>query len=235
MLTRFLSTKKMARPYFRDWKNMSYNKGKIFVAPTHLFRADRALYFPNLRGVTLASPSEECDTTPVLKGKVSLVTMFCGTWAEQQTKTFVGDNEKLDKMMSPGSGFLQRVDVNAEGNPLKAGLVRMFMGGLRKSLPVEQHARYFLVRRGFTEEMRPDMGIFNGQVGYIYLLDSACRIRWAASAEAESGERESMIRGITKLLREMEELETKGGQRGTKSVGDALHTAVESVVSIAAE
>lgn len=235
-LTRILSTKKMAKPYFRDWSNMSYHRGKAFIAPTRLFRAGRALYFPNLRGVTLVSPREEQDTTPVLKGKVSLVTMFSGTWAEQQTKTFIGDNEQLDRIMSAGTGFLQRVDVNVEGNALKAALVRIFMGGLRKNLPVAQHGRYFLVRKGFTEEMRPDMGMHNSQVGYLYLIDHACRIRWAASAEAEPGERESMIRGIGKLVRELEEPQTTyGGEGGMEFVGDTFHAAVESVMSIVPE
>jgi len=94
------------------------------------------------------------------------------------------------------------VDINVEENAMKAALIRLFMGNLKRRLPVEAHGRYFLVRRGITEDMRDEIGLLNSKVGYVYLVDSECRIRWAGSGRAEPGERESMLGGLVKLLQE---------------------------------
>src|SRR4051812_48488948 len=77
-LTWTYRTKKISTPYFREWTNMRHQKGKTFLSNPKLFKADRALYFPNLRGATLASPSQRkgTDTTPVLRDKISVVSMF---------------------------------------------------------------------------------------------------------------------------------------------------------------
>jgi ATPase complex subunit ATP10 len=208
---------------------MKYQKGKVFVAPTKLLRADKALYFPNLWGFTLATPKDERDTTPVLHGKLSVVAVFSGTWAEQQTKTFLDRNEQLTKMLGAGNGFLQKVDVNVELNSMKARLVKFFMGGVRKRLPEEQHGRYFLVTQGVTDAMRESLGMFNSQVGYVFLLDSECRIRWAGSAEASEEERESMIRGIAKLSKELATVVVEQKQSDAGVDTEALHVSPERI------
>ena len=215
---------------------MKFSKGKSFLAPPKLFRADKALYFPNMRGITLAETKEEQDTTPVLQGKISVVCAFSGSWAEAQTATFSKDNRKLEKILEAGAGLVQRVDINREENRMKAALIKMFMGGLRRKLPAEQHARYFLVRRGVTEEMRMEMGVLNSQVGYIYLLDSECKIRWAGSAEADPGERESLVRGAARLVQEFkrrkeveESFSINIGMSFVESVSDAVNAVVESI------
>ncbi|MCJ1475973.1 Mitochondrial ATPase complex subunit atp10 [Lambiella insularis] len=201
-------TKQVAKPYFREWTNMQYSKGKTFVAPRSLIREPKALYFPNLHGVTLASPSLAMDTTPLLTHKISLISMFSGTWAERQTMTFIGDAKdphvELGILLEAKRGVLQRVDINVEEDILKAGLIRLFMGGLRRKLPVERHGAYFLIRRGITEEIRDKIGMLNSKVGYVYLVDGNCRIRWAGSGRAEEGERESLIKGLRKLVEEAE-------------------------------
>ncbi|KAK3099055.1 Mitochondrial ATPase complex subunit atp10, partial [Teratosphaeriaceae sp. CCFEE 6253] len=52
-------TKQIAKPYFRDWSNMRFHKGKVFVAPERLFRGDVALWFPNFFGRTLEKGAEK--------------------------------------------------------------------------------------------------------------------------------------------------------------------------------
>lgn len=195
---------------------MQYSQGKTFVSPRSLIRASKALYFPNLHGTTLASPSLPTDTTPLLTRKISLVSIFSGTWAERQTLTFLGDAkspyEELDSVLAAGKGLLQRVDINVEEDMLKAGLIRLFMGSLRRTLPPDRHGAYFLVRRGITDAMRDQIGMLNSKVGYVYLVDGACRIRWAGSGRAEEGERESLVRGLRKLMEEEEaEHRSSGG------------------------
>lgn len=42
------------RPYFQEWKRLEHFKGKSFVGGERLFRREKALWFPNLWGWTLA-------------------------------------------------------------------------------------------------------------------------------------------------------------------------------------
>ena len=227
------STKKVAKPYFRDWSNLRFHKGKTFIAPKTLIRAEMALYFPNIRGVTLAEPHDEQDTTTALEGRISIICVFTGTWAQVQTASFTDNNEKLRKILKAGKGLIQRADLNVEDNTMKAGLIRMFMGGIRRKLPENRHGRYFLVRRGFEDDMRKNIGIFNNQVGYVYLVDSECRIRWAGCAEADQEEIESLLRGVKRLVQELKQKraeETKADEEyGVKLVGD-IYDAVTSIV-----
>ncbi|MCJ1385045.1 Mitochondrial ATPase complex subunit atp10 [Xylographa soralifera] len=208
-------TKQVAKPYFREWNNLQYSKGttllsvlrKTFLSPPTLIRAHKALYFPNLHGSTLGSPSR--DTTPLLRGKTSLVALFSGTWAEHQTQTFFGSplapHPALAPLLAEHMDILQRVDVNLEDNFLKASLIRLFMPSLRHKFPQAQHERYFLVKRGMTDEIRDGIGMLNSKVGYVYLLDSECRIRWAGSGPAGAGEMESLVKGVGRLVGEWQQ------------------------------
>lgn len=73
------------------------------------------------------------DATSVLAGKTSVVSISSGTWAEWQTQTFVSEaqNPELAKEVERlGKEGLQRVWVNIEEDWMKAGLIRLFLGGL---------------------------------------------------------------------------------------------------------
>ena len=215
----------MSRPYYRDWKNMRYSKGKTFVSPNALFRADKALYFPNLYGQTLASSSFS-DTTPVLRKKVSVVACFSSTWAEKQVKTYVSksENPELHDLVKESGGVTQLVSVNVEENTLRYWIVRLFMPLLRRKVDRERQGKYFLVRRGLTDEIKNAIGILNSQVGYVYLLDGECRIRWAGSGDASEGERRSMVKSLGKLV---DEWRNEGSrQRGT---GEATSKEINAV------
>jgi len=37
------------------------------------------------------------------------------------------------------------------------------------------------------------------------LVDHQCRIRWAGSGDADEGEKESLVKGLQRVLKEMEE------------------------------
>lgn len=203
---------------------MRHQKGKSFISPPRLFRAERALYFPNLRGRTLASPSrEEVDTTPVLENKISVVSVFSSTWAERQVATFVSEkhNPELFDVFREGRGKdgigVQKVDVNVEENTLKAWLIRLFVPSLRRKMPVEQHGKYFVVRRGVSDEIRDAMGLLNSKVGYVYLLDRECRIRWAGSGIALPDERSGLVKGLRRLLDDQRKGRPVGGAASGES------------------
>ncbi|KAL4774953.1 ATP10 protein-domain-containing protein [Aspergillus nidulans var. acristatus] len=197
-------TRQAAKPYFREWSNMRYNEGKTFVSNSRLFKRDKALYFPNLYGTTLASPQEPQNTTSILRGKVSVVNLFSSVWAESQVATFTGPqfNPGLYEAFKEGGHLVQKVDINVEDNILKAWLVRMFMWRMRGKLPKEQHPRYFLVRKGLDDGLKEAIAMMNSRVGYVYLLDENCRIRWAGSGPAEPAELESLNNGVRKLINE---------------------------------
>ena len=191
---------------------MRFHKGKTFQSNAKLFRASKALYFPNLQGITLASPKEVRDTTPVLKNKVSVVSVYSGTWAENQTATFVGQNPDLTRVLKEKyarEGAVQTVFLNVEESDMKAWLIRMFMPSLRKRFSSDAHGRYFVIRRGLSETLREAIGLVNSKVGYVYLIDSECRIRWAGSGRAEAWEKESLIKGISRLAEELIESDKK--------------------------
>ncbi|CAG7923182.1 unnamed protein product [Penicillium olsonii] len=200
-------TKQVAKPYFREWSNLRFAEGKTFISNPRLFKADRALYFPNMRGTTLASPKDPQDTTTQLRGSISVVNLFSSVWAEGQVATFTGpeQNPGLVEAMTAGGRFVQRVDINLEENRLKAFLVKRFMWRMRQKLAKEQHSRYFLVEKGFDQPLKETVGMMNSKVGYVFLIDSECRIRWAGSGPANATELEGLNAGVRKLVQEKKE------------------------------
>ncbi|RDW76409.1 mitochondrial ATPase complex subunit ATP10 [Aspergillus mulundensis] len=197
-------TKQAAKPYWQEWTNMQYSKGKSFISNPRLFKRDKALYFPNLYGATLASPKEPQNTTSILRGKVTVVNLFCSVWAESQVATFTGPqfNPGLYEAFKEGGQLVQKVDINFEDNILKEWLIRLFMWRMRQKLPKEQHSRYFIVRKGLDDGLKQAIAMLNSKVGYVYLLDENCRIRWAGSGPAQPAELESLNNGVHKLIQE---------------------------------
>ncbi|KAI9825490.1 MAG: Mitochondrial ATPase complex subunit atp10 [Phylliscum demangeonii] len=198
-------------PYFRHWVDLKYEKGKSFVAPSRLFRAERALYFPNLHGRNLlrARKARTADSTSMLKGKISIVSVFCSNWAERQVATFVNKKKhrELNELLHQysdgtpgGNGVLQKVYVGVEQDRFKSWLVWLFMPSLRRKVPNNLHARYLVVTRGLSDELREEMGMLNKIVGYVYLVDEECRIRWAGSGDASPAEKAALIKGARRLV-----------------------------------
>lgn len=213
---------------------MRYHQGKSFMSNQRLLKREKALYFPNLFGITLASPSEKQNTTSLLQGKISVISLFSSAWAENQVVTFTGptQNPELYKALqagtsSSGSVLAQKVDINLEENPLKAWLIRMFIWRMRRNSPTEQHKRYFLVRKGLSDDLKEAIGMMNSKVGYIYLLDDDCRIRWAGSGHAEEIEMQSLNNGVRKLVEEKQarlEAEALVSPKGSKLGSGAITT-----------
>ncbi|EPQ66976.1 Bgt-1228 [Blumeria graminis f. sp. tritici] len=202
ILRRRQLTAKMATPYFREWKNMRFAKGKSFLAPPRLFKADKALYFPNLCGRTLLRDGKLRDTTPILQNKISILTVYSSAWGENQAASFISKekNPQLHEVVSKSGDIAQIVQVNFEDNALKALLIRLFLGSQRKKLKQENWGKYFIVQKGLSIELRDMIGLLNKKVGYTYLLDRECKIRWAGSGFCEDSEREGLVKGVKKLI-----------------------------------
>lgn len=142
----------------------------------------------------------------MLEGRASVVSVFSSMWAEGQAKTFTSpdQNPALHDVLRGSGGRAQLVQVNVEEDVLKAWLVRLFSGSLRRRVGKENWDKYFLVRKGITDEIRESIGVLNSKVGYTYLVDHQCRIRWAGSGSADPGEREGLVKGMQRILTEME-------------------------------
>lgn len=196
----------MARPYFRDWGNLQWHDGKSFLAPPRLFRAELSLFFPNLYGRTIMkSDTTSKDTTPLLNGRASVVSLFSSQWAESQIKTFVSKdaNPALHDVLAQHPGVAQSVHINHENNAGKAWLIQLFMGSLRKQFAEKDWNKYFLVRRGISDLIRESIGLLNTKVGYVYLVDQHCRIRWAGSGKGLPDEKQGLARGLERLVQEI--------------------------------
>ncbi|KAI4190790.1 MAG: hypothetical protein L6R41_000564 [Letrouitia leprolyta] len=223
-------TKQAAKPYFRDWSRTKYHRGKTFTAPSRIFRAEKSLYFPNMVGSTLTSPKTPSDTTSILRDRISIVSVYSGRWAELQTQTFVDEKQhpELTELMTrneqqSGKSLVQKVEVNVEEDWMKALIVRAFMGGIRKQRGEEDWGRYFLVRRGVDEEIREAIGMGNAKVGYVYLVDWLCRIRWAGSANADAEEKEGLRTGMRRLMEGW-----RKEREDEKKVGEAREAVLEA-------
>lgn len=141
--------------------------------------------------------------------------MFSSLWGENQARSFASaeSNPELQALLADGGGDgngkqgreegAQHVRINIEEDWLKAWVVRLFgTGALRRRFGEPNWHRYFLVRRGISDEIRESIGYLNSKVGYTYLLDSECRIRWAGSGQSEAHEREGLVKGVQRLLEE---------------------------------
>ncbi|KAL2423372.1 hypothetical protein ABEF95_002548 [Exophiala dermatitidis] len=208
------------RPYFQEWRRVDHWKGKSFVSNPRLFKRDKALYFPNIWGQTLSKdgdgPDGGRDTTPILMGKISIIGIQSGQWAEEQVDTFISEkhNPRLKEIIEESNGLVQRVDINMQGDSARSFLVKLFSSRLRKLVPEERWNRYFMIklprdiRRGLTDDVRDAMGLLNSQVGYVYLVDSSCKIRWAGSGHAWEGEVDGLNSALQRLVQEENALQS---------------------------
>jgi ATPase complex subunit ATP10 len=227
--------------YFRDIGNIGViHKGKSILAPGTVYKAGLAQYFPNLQGRTLKSGDEgTTDTTPVLRGRVSVVSVLSSEWARAQCQSFVGvgaaQNPGLDAYLNEAGvrDVAQTVEINVEENMLKHGLVRMFMGSMRRQRKEEDWGKYFLVSRGLSDEIREALAIWNMKVGSVYLVDGMCRIRWAGNGDAKEEEKQSLVRCLKRLVDEQRGVMKLRRQEPTKIGSAASPTAARSV-SVAA-
>lgn len=141
----------------------------------------------------------------MLEGKASVVAVYSGRWAENQAKSFISPaaNPELHAALDQSDGLAQLVRVNVEDNAMKAWIIRLFVGSLRKEVGKPNWGKYFVVQRGISDEIRETIGLLNSKVGYVYLVDKDCRIRWAASGPSDLEERQGLVKGVQRLVDEM--------------------------------
>lgn len=175
------------------------------MSPPRLFKSDLSLYFPNLNGETLASQKRLEDTTPLLENKVTIVNIFSGQYAKNQTDTFTSakQNPELHELIKSSVGRVQIVNVNVEYDWLKGMVLGFVKGSLRRKAGTIESQRYFLLWKDLPSDVKEQIGVLNNKIGYTYLVDGDCKIRWASSGNCEPEEKESLLKGVGRLLEDL--------------------------------
>jgi len=128
-------------------------------------------------------------------------------------------NPGLRTALEESEGVARLVEVNYEPNWFKWWILRVFGYRIRGERKKEQWGRYFFVRRGLDEDVREAIGALNTRVGYVYLLDRECKIRWAGSAKAMDDEKESLAKGVRRLVAEAKGVKSQKTERADSVVG----------------
>ncbi|CAL1699387.1 unnamed protein product [Somion occarium] len=172
--------------YFSDLNATRKHGGKTWIAPRVLIREDKARYFPDISGTPLDS-SEKAHTTSLCVGKVSVISMLSSRMSEIQTAMY-GEPTHATYCSNP---LYQHIRINLQENLLKSFLVSLFASNIRRNIPKEQWGKYLISSQNM-DYLRDDLGMTNKHIGYVYLVDQACRIRWAACADPKPEEIEAL-------------------------------------------
>lgn len=193
----------LARPYFRDWKNLTFASGKLWLANEKLWRGEMSLWMPNLVGDTLAGEPFRA-TTEVLRGRVSLVALFQRDWAQKQTENWYSlkGNPQVAELVE--AGRLNLVSVNVEEAPLARSIQNFFRWFIRRGMSRQRQQSYFFVNQ-VPDSVVEEIGLLNSRVGYVYLVDEDCKIRWAGCADGNDAEKEALAKGAERLVKLLEQ------------------------------
>ncbi|KAG0341930.1 Mitochondrial ATPase complex subunit atp10 [Podila humilis] len=181
--------------YFAEFSEINKTGAKLWRATTSMVNADKALYMPNIIGTSLKS-SELIELVDVLRGKISLVAISGTRFGEEHNETYM--KPFLSKWPAGKDSKVQLVELNIQENPLKAGLVRIMVPFVKKSIPEERHANYILHYKSIKHLKEP-LSMQNSYLGYVFLVDSNCKIRWGAHGPASEIEVQTLLDSVQRL------------------------------------
>ncbi|KAG0235969.1 hypothetical protein BGW42_004424 [Actinomortierella wolfii] len=182
--------------YFAEFSEINRTGAKLWHAAPAMMTAENALYMPNIIGTSLKT-SETVELVDLLKGKVSMVAISGTRFGEEQLETFM---KPFLERWPPGKAGskVQLVELNIQENPLKAGLVRMMVPFVRKSIPENRHANYILHYKSIKHLKEP-LCMQNSYLGYVFLVDGNCKIRWGAHGKGTEAEINTLLDSVQKL------------------------------------
>lgn len=190
---------------FYESKSFANTSGKIFTPPVSYFKKDKAKYFPNFTGYTLIN--EKKSLYNELKDKVTILRIFSTISAENCSNTYVQDYLSAEGYSNLQSKYphTQIVDVNLPQSWVKGLFVKMAKTNLRKLVTPARHNLYFVLPNTmFPVEVKQKLLCDNMCSGYIYVLDSDGKIRWATSGFASEDEEAVLWRCVRGLEKELE-------------------------------
>ncbi|QLQ80820.1 hypothetical protein HG537_0E01750 [Torulaspora globosa] len=179
--------------------------GKMFISPRSYWRADRAFYFPHLKGTSLSGATR--DLEEILRGKTSIVRLFTNKVGDDLSKQYFQNGElDLDYLGEDyrklSASDTQIVEVSLLENVVKSIIAKLSTYKLRSLIPPSRHANYLLCDRDqlpFT--VRESLEINNIYTGYVIVVDPNLKIRWMACGPASQEEFKLLwkcVRGISK-------------------------------------
>ncbi|KAI8358292.1 ATP10 protein-domain-containing protein [Mortierella sp. GBAus27b] len=182
--------------YFSEFSELSRTGSKLWKGTPNMIAADKALYMPNIVGTSLKT-SEPIELVDLLKGKISLVAVSGTRFGEEHTETFTTPFLK-EWPVGQGDSKVQLVELNIQENPLKAGLVRMMVPFVRKTIPEERHANYVLHYKSIRH-LKDPLSMSNSYMGYVFLVDTNCKIRWGANGRGSDVEIKTLLDSVQRL------------------------------------
>lgn len=165
---------------------MRQHGGKMYYASSQLVKPEKAGYMPNFEAQDLSR--QKINTTEKLVGKITLMTFVYAKFGEPHVNTFI--KPFLEKYKDQKD--IQVVEVNVQENILKQLLLKAFIPSIRKNLPLERKENYCLILKDISRT-RKCLGMSNQYIGYSFLVDENCKIRWTAHGEATSEEVGNML------------------------------------------
>lgn len=192
-----------------ELKSFQNTKGKIFTPPISYFKAEKSLYFPDFIAKTLGGHLK--SFYDALGDKVSIVKMFSTVAGEQCTKSYFDVDGKnfyaADfKTFTQDYPNCQIIDVNMPQSWIKGFALNLGSGNLKKSLNSneERYDNYFMLPAHIIpSEIRELLHCDNQTTGYIYIVDSMGRIRWATSGYATPADLKLMWKVVKGLDKEV--------------------------------
>ena len=125
--------------------------------------------------------------------KVTLVGFFMNQYGEYQVRDFMNHFSKYDKDPTVG-----RLTLNVQENTVKSPIMRLLVPYIRSQLPVQERDRYAILFQNIAQERRR-MGMENGALGWVNLVDDKARIRWQAHGQPLEHELASLDACVLKL------------------------------------
>ncbi|CDS04784.1 hypothetical protein LRAMOSA07314 [Lichtheimia ramosa] len=190
------------KSYFADAHEMRQHGGKMYIASDKLIKAEKAGYMPDFEGTNLQK--KPIHTTDLLAGKISLMSFVYAKYGESHVNSFVDPFLKH----FGNNPDVQLVEVNVQENLLKQWLLKAFVPSIRKNLPEERHANYVLLLQDISR-IRKMLDMTNQYIGYVFLVDEQCRVRWTAHGEATQEEIGHMLGMAEHLQSKMKKIDLK--------------------------
>lgn len=195
-----------------DFHVYTKTKGRLFEAPVSFFRKERALYFPNFRVKSLSG--KRMDLMDALdKAKVSILRIYSTDAGYEMTNDYFKiKNSEDNYMTSTGIEVFKQeypkaqiIEVVLSENASKH-FIHTFItpGKLLSQRPPCQHDNYLIARRDsvLSRDDREKLLLTNAYSGYIYVIDSSYKIRWAGSGWPTETEVNGLWKAVRGLLKE---------------------------------
>lgn len=195
-----------------DFHVYTKTKGRLFEAPVSFFRRDKSLYFPNFRVKSLTG--KRMDLMDALdQAKLSILRVYSTDAGFEMTDAYFKIKNSEDSYMSDtGIEVFKQEFPNAQileivlSENASKHFIHTFVtpGKLLQKRPAYQHDKHLIARRDsvLSRDDREKLLLTNAYSGYIYLVDSSYKIRWAGSGWPTDKEVDGMWKAVRGLLKE---------------------------------